>query len=330
MSGTRDHFRWKWAKLRIAVHVFDGITAFHASVPLEVFGEVSRLGVADEDWDLTVWSDDGSPVRTSEGLLLSDLAGAEAAADADLLVFPAWHADFRPVPEPMAELIRRSHDGGAQVVGLCLGAFPVAASGILDGRGGVTHWAGVDEFIRQFPTVDVDADALYIDHGDVLTSAGTASALDACLHVVRTRLGSAAAARVARHLVVAPHREGGQAQYIERPLPDHGGHGPIGDVIEWILANLDGDLGVDELATRARMSTRNFTRRFRETTGTSPAKWVTARRLDEARTLLETTPWSVAKIAATCGFANPVTFRQSFAAAYGTTPTSYRKRFTAA
>lgn len=153
-------------------------------------------------------------------------------------------------------------------------------------------------------------------------------ALVACLHVVRTRLGSAAAAKVARRLVIAPHREGGQAQYIERPLPETEERGPIGELIEWALANLDADLGVGALAARARMSPCNFTRRFRETTGTSPAKWVNARRLDEARTLLETTSWSVAKISGACGFGNPVTFRQGFAAAYGTTPTSYRKRFT--
>ena len=311
------------------MHVFDGITAFHASVPLEVFGEVSRLGLdGDDGWTVSVWSDDGEPVRTYEGLALSELAGPEAAEDADLLVFPAWHADFRATPEPLAALIRRAHDRGALVAGLCLGAFPVAGGGILDGRGAVTHWAAAGEFAERFPSVDVDPDALYIDHGDVLTSAGTASALDACLHVVRTRLGSAAAAKVARRLVIAPHREGGQAQYIERPLPETEERGPIGEVTEWALANLDADLGVAALAARARMSPRNFTRRFRETTGTSPAKWVNARRLDEARTLLETTSWSVAKISDACGFGNPVTFRQGFAAAYGTTPTSYRKRFT--
>lgn len=168
---------------------------------------------------------------------------------------------------------------------------------------------------------------MYIDHGDVLTSAGTASALDACLHVVRTRLGTAAAARVARHLVIAPHREGGQAQYIERPLPTHQGHGPISEVITWALANLDADLSVEQLAARSMMSKRNFTRRFRETTGTSPAEWVAERRLEESRALLETTSWEIGRIARACGFRSPVTFRQRFNARYATTPTSYRKRF---
>lgn len=313
--------------MKITVHVFEGITMFHASVPLEVFGEVSRQGLA-EDWTVTVWSEDGRPVRTAEGLVLADLAGPDAAASADLLVFPAWRPDLCPPSPDVTGLIRASHERGANVAGLCLGAFPVAASGVLDGRTAVTHWAGAAQFSERFPQVVVEPDALYIDHEDVLTSAGTASALDACLHIVRTRLGTAAAARVARHLVIAPHREGGQAQYIERPLPVQQGQGPISEVVDWVLANLDQSLSVDELAERARMSKRNFTRRFRETTGTTPAKWVTERRLDEARTLLETTPWSVARIARACGFGNPVTFRQSFVASYGTTPTSYRKRFT--
>lgn len=313
--------------MRIAVLAFDGITTFHVAVPLEVFGEVTRRGLA-EDWDVTVFSEDGHPVRTAEGLLLDGLAGPAQAGSADLLVLPAWYADLRDPSEDILRLIRSSHDRGIGIAGLCLGSFPVAAAGILDDRAAVTHWACADAFTRRFPRVNLEADALYIDHEDVLTSAGTASALDACLHVVRTRLGSAAAATVARHLVVAPHREGGQAQYIERPLPGHQGQGPISDVIDWALANLDQPLSVDDLAAHARMSRRNLTRRFREITGISPASWVTARRLDEARSLLETTTWTVERIARVCGFSNPVTLRQNFLTHYGTTPTSYRKRFT--
>lgn len=314
------------ADMRIAVHAFEGITAFHVSVPLAVFGEVIRLGLG-EDWQTTVWSEDGQPVRTAEGLVLADLAGPEAAAAADLLVLPAWHADRRLPTEAMTTLVRGAHEQGVGVVGLCLGAFPVVASGVLDGRTAATHWAAAEQMATAFPDVEVQPDALYVDHGDVLTSAGTASALDACLHIVRTRLSTAAAARVARHLVIAPHREGGQAQYIERPLAPQEGRGPISEVMDWALAHLDQPLSVEDLAGRARMSKRNFTRRFRETTGTSPARWVTARRLDEARMLLETTGWSVSRIARVCGFGSPVTFRQAFAASYATTPTSYRKRF---
>ncbi|MFB6600807.1 GlxA family transcriptional regulator [Streptomyces diastaticus] len=312
--------------MRIAVHAFDGITAFHLAAPLLVFGEVARQGLAPE-WTTTVWSTDARSVRTSEGVVIDDLAGPAAADGADLLVFPSWPADF---PEPdgdLVTLIRDMHGRGAGIVGLCLGAFPVAGSGVLDGRTVATHWASAAELAGRYPNVDVQADALYLDHGDVLTSAGTASGLDACLHLVRGRLGSAAAATVARHLVIAPHREGDQAQYIDRPVPDDAA-GPIGGTITWALANLDQRLSVTELAAHAHMSTRNFSRRFYETTGTSPAKWVLTRRLDEARRLLETTTWSITRIAAACGFASAVTFRQNFAAHYATTPTSYRHRFT--
>ncbi|EHR61385.1 GlxA family transcriptional regulator [Saccharomonospora cyanea] len=312
--------------MRIAVHAFEKITAFHLAAPLLVFGEVSRQGLA-TGWSTTVWSAHGCPVRTEEGIVIDDLAGAGAADSADLLVFPSWPDDFPEPDERLVGLIRAAHERGAVIAGLCLGAFPVAASGVIDNRAAATHWAAASRLSERYPAVDVRADALYLDHGDVLTSAGTASALDACLHVVRTRLGSAAAAAVARHLVIAPHREGDQAQYIDRPVLGHA-TGPIGETIEWALAHLDQRLSVDAMAARARMSPRNFSRRFHETTGMSPARWVLTRRLDEARRLLETTTWPVSRIAEVCGFASTVTFRQNFVAHYATTPTSYRYRFT--
>lgn len=175
------------------------------------------------------------------------------------------------------------------------------------------------------PAVMMRESALYIDHGDVLTSAGTASALDACLHIVRTHMGAAAA--VARRIVVAPHRDGDQAQYIARPLRDPDLDGPVGQTSQWALANLDQDLEVESMAAHATMSKRNFTRRFKDATGQSPARWVLSRRLDDARQLLETTSWSVTRIADSCGFGSPVTLRQNLVAAFATTPTSYRNRF---
>lgn len=313
--------------MRIAIHAFDGITMFHIATPLLVFGEVARLGLA-QDWSTTAWSANARPVRTADGVLIDQLAGPEAMAGADLVIFPSWPDDF-PAPNPeLLDLIRTAHRQGTAVAGLCLGAFPVVRSGILDGRTAVTHWAGAERLAAVRPEVQLHPEALYIDHGDVLTSAGTASGLDACLHVVRTRLGSAAAVRLARHLVIAPHREGDQAQYIERPLVAPEGAGPIGETISWALANLDQPLSVDDLAAQANMSKRNFTRRFRETVGTTPAQWIRARRLDDARLLLETTTWPISRVAESSGFGNAVTFRQSFVAAYATTPTSYRLRFT--
>jgi transcriptional regulator GlxA family with amidase domain len=312
--------------MKIAVHAFDGMTMFHLAAPLLVFETASLLDLAPE-WRTTVWTTGKRSIRTSEGVAIGDLAGPETAVDADLLVFPSWPLELPRPDEDFVGIVRGAHERGARVAGLCLGAFPVAGSGLLDGRTAVTHWAAADALSALYPSVDVQRSALYIDHDDVLTSAGTASAIDACLHVVRARLGSAAAATLARHLVVAPHRDGDQAQFVAHPIPRQQDAGPIGDAIEWALANLDQDLSVEELAARACMSKRSFTRRFRETTGSTPAKWVLSRRLDAGRALLETTTWSIERIAAECGFASAVTFRQNFVAAFATTPTFYRRRF---
>lgn len=312
--------------MEIAVHAFDGMTMFHLATPLLVFGEVSRLGLA-SGWRTRVWTQDGRGIRTAEGLLVDDVAGPEVVPGADILVLPSWPADLPPAGDELVDVVGRAHAGGSTVVGLCLGAFPISDSALLDGRGAVTHWAAAPQLQQRRAAVQVDASALYLDHGDVLTSAGTASGLDACLHVVRTRLGSAAATTLARHLVVAPHRDGDQAQFVQRPVPDPGDGGRIGATMEWALANLDRDLSVDQLAGHARMSGRNFTRRFTEAVGTTPARWILTQRLEEVRRLLETTTWSIERIARACGFGSAVTLRQNFAAAYATTPTSYRQRF---
>lgn len=313
--------------MKIAIHAFDGTTMFHLATPLLVFGEVSRLGLA-EDWKTRVFTETGLPVRSAEGYVIGEVHGPETAQDADLVVFPSWLPQLPEPSEDLLALVRTAHGRGAAIAGLCLGAYPVARSGVLDGRTAVTHWEASRAMAVKQQAVGFNESALYIDHGDVLTSAGTASALDACLHIVRTHLGSAAAATVARHIVIAPHREGDQAQYIARPLQDPEIDGPLGKTIQWALANLDQDLEVESLAAHATMSKRNFTRRFKEVTGLSPARWVLGRRLDDSRQLLETTSWSIARIAESCGFGSPVTFRQNFISAYSTTPTSYRARFT--
>lgn len=312
--------------MRVAIHAFDGITMFHLATPLMVFGEVTRLGLA-ADWSTVVWTDDGEGVRTSDGVSIGDVHGPEVLRDADLIVFPSWPSELPSPPPRMVQLIRDSHAHGVALAGLCLGAFPLAHSGILDGRAAVTHWARADALQAQRPQIEVDASALYIDHGDVLTSAGTASALDACLHIVRTALGSAAALRLARQLVIAPHREGDQAQFIKRPVADGQAPDTITTTIKWALEHLDQPLSLDQLAVRAHLSKRTFSRRFHEAVGSTPASWVRSQRLDAARSLLETTNLSIAEVARAVGFDNTVTFRQRFAAAYATTPSSYRQRF---
>ncbi|MBC9935164.1 MULTISPECIES: helix-turn-helix domain-containing protein [unclassified Leucobacter] len=312
--------------MKIAVFAFDGVTMFHLAAPLLVFGEASAVGPAPE-WTTHVFSEGGGPVRSAEGYVIGDVSGSEVAADAEILVFPSWPESLPEPSEELRRLILNAHDRGVTIVGLCLGAFPLAHVGLLDGRTAVTHWEALEVMNAMIPAVQFDAAALYIDHGDVITSAGTAAALDACLHITRTRLGAAAAAAVARSIVIAPHREGDQAQYVARPLLTPRQDEPFSRTIQWALAHLDQDLSVATLAAHASMSTRNFTRKFREFHGVTPARWVLGRRLDDARQLLETTSWSIARIAEACGFGSAVTFRQNFVAAYSTTPTSYRTRF---
>jgi transcriptional regulator GlxA family with amidase domain len=311
--------------MKIAIHAFNGMSMFHLSVPSTVFTEVRLLGL-DISWHTVAWSTEDQ-VTTSEGIALGHLPGPEATMDAELLVFPSWHADLRPADQDVSTVIDAAVERGARLAGLCLGAFPLASAGVLDERAVVTHWGAADRMAALHPAVLVNADAIYIDHGDVLTSAGTASAIDACLHIVRRELGSEAAATLARHLVVAPHRDGGQAQYIVRHMPEPDGVGQLGHTIEWALANLGQRITVEAMAAHAQMSKRNFTRRFSEVTGSSPARWLMTRRLDEARRLLEHSSDSIEMIAAHSGFGSVVTFRQRFRTSYGTTPTSYRRRF---
>ena len=311
--------------MRIAVYAFDDITMFHLSVPQMVFDEVARQGLA--EWSTVLFSESAGRIRTAEGYTIAGIDGVQAARSADVIVVPSWASDGREPSRALRRLLSQAHGRGATIVGLCLGALVVADAGLLEGRSAVTHWHAADELATRHPGIQVDASALYLDHGDVLTSAGTASGLDACLHLVRTRLGAEAANTVARSLVVAPHREGGQSQYIERPIASHAAADPIAATCQWALEHLDDDLSIERLANAAHMSRRSFVRSFRASTGSAPGAWVRSRRLDEARRLLETTDLSIDRVAAACGFGSAVTLRQNFATSFGSTPTSYRRRF---
>jgi transcriptional regulator GlxA family with amidase domain len=313
--------------MRIAVYAFDGVTMFHLAVPQMVFDEVTRQGLA--EWKTVLFSDQPGHVRTTEGYQLGEVQGLKAAEDADVVVVPSWFDDDRAPSESLRRVLQEAHRRGVTIVGLCLGAIPVADAGLLSGRRAVTHWEAFESLAVRHPDVFLDQTVLYIDHGDVLTSAGTASALDACLHLVRGRLGADAANKVARSLVIAPHREGGQAQYIEHAVPPRSTDDPIARLLEWALGRLGEPLSIDRLAAQAHMSRRTFVRAFRSTTGTTPSAWIRIRRLDAARRLLETTDLSVDQVAADCGFGSAVTLRQNFATAFSTTPTEYRRHFDA-
>lgn len=313
--------------MRIAVYAFDGVTMFHLAVPQMVFDEVTRQELA--EWKTVLFSDQPGYIRTTEGYQLGEVQGLTATEDVDVVVVPSWFDDDRAPSEPLRRALQEAHGRGATIVGLCLGAIPVADAGLLSGRRAVTHWEAFESLAVRHPNVFLDQSVLYIDHGDVLTSAGTASALDACLHLVRGRLGADAANKVARSLVIAPHREGGQAQYIEHAIPPRSADDPIARLLEWALGRLGEPLSIDRLAAQAHMSRRTFVRAFRSTTGTTPSAWIRIRRLDAARRLLETTDLSVDQVAADCGFGSAVTLRQNFATAFSTTPTEYRRRFDA-
>ncbi|WP_285362911.1 helix-turn-helix domain-containing protein [Microbacterium sp. LMC-P-041] len=311
--------------MKIAIYAFPGVTMFHLSVPQMVFDEVSRLGLA--EWSSVLFSERGGSVRSSEGYSIGGVHPLSAVVGADLIVIPSWVDDGRVPSAALRKAVVSAHADGAVVAGLCLGAIAVADIGLLRDRSAVTHWRSLSTLAERHPQTSIETDVLYIDHGDVLTSAGTASGLDACLHLVRQRLGAEAANRVARSLVVAPHREGGQAQYIERPVAIREADDPIATASDWALAHLDEDLTIDALARAAHMSRRSFVRAFHASTGSTPAAWVRSRRLDEARRLLEVTSLSIDQIAASCGFGSPITLRQNFLLAFGSTPSSYRHRF---
>ena len=326
-------------RLHIAVYAFDGVTMFHLSIPQAVFGSVARLGLA--DWEVGLFTtrpapgrespesgiDSPASIRTAEGYLLDGLSGPGLAETADVVVVPAWVADGRQAGAELYSLLESAHRRGAAAVGLCLGAIPLAEAGLLEGRRATTHWRAFEPLAHEHPEIDLDDSVLYVDHGDVLTSAGAASGLDACLHLVRSRLGADAANTVARHLVVAPHREGGQAQYIERPVPQHPRADPVGRAMAWALEHLAEPLPVDRLARAAQMSVRSFIRAFRSATGDTPAAWVRSQRVGQAQRLLESTDLAVEQVASACGFGSAVTMRQVFSATVRAAPSAYRRRF---
>jgi AraC family transcriptional regulator, transcriptional activator FtrA len=225
--------------------------------------------------------------------------------------------------------LRRAHRRGARAVSICSGAFALAAAGLLDGRRATTHWRYAEELARRYPAVTVDADVLYVDGGDVLTSAGSAAGLDLCLHLIRTDHGAAVANAVARRLVIQPHRSGGQAQFIEAPVAPVADDDRVVATMEWALANLETPITVDVLARRAHMSVRSYLRHFRHCSGTSPIRWLIERRVQASLALLESTDASVDEIAAATGFATATTYRHHFARAIRTSPTAYRRAFRA-
>lgn len=309
----------------VAVIAFDRISPFHLSVPCMVFEDRSRQGLP--PFDVRVCAAEVGKLRTEAGFTIEPHHGLAGLSDASTIVVPSWRdADERP-PEALISALRRAHARGACIVGLCLGAYVLAEAGLLDGRPATTHWSWSGHFAVRYPQVRMKTDVLYVDDGQILTSAGTAAGIDCCLHLLRRQHGADVANRVARSMVVAPHRRGSQAQYIEQPLPASPQDDRLAAVLSWALQHLDQAHSLDALAERALMSRRTFTRRFRQTTGTTVHQWLLNQRLVRAQRLLETTDHSLEAIAAQTGFGSAVSLRQRFAATLQTSPSSYRREF---
>ncbi|RKE20900.1 GlxA family transcriptional regulator [Streptomyces sp. TLI_171] len=306
---------------RIAVLALDGVYPFELGIPRRVFGSTDGL------YELATCTVDGRPVRSDADFTIGVEHGPEILAEADTVVIPPFAFDLvgpelPPAVAAALALIRP----GTRILSICTGAFVLAAAGLLDGRPATTHWALAPRFRALFPQVRLDADVLFVDDGDLLTSAGAASGVDLCLHVLRSDHGAAVANHAARLCVVPPWRDGGQAQYIEHPVPAAGSAGTAA-TRDWALTHLHRPLTLAELAAHAVMSTRTFARRFQEETGQSPGRWLTQQRIARARHLLEATDLTVDQIATRVGFANPVSLRQHLHTAIGVSPLAYRRTF---
>ena len=311
---------------RVVALAYEGLCTFEFGIIVEAFA-LPRPELKVPWYRFTVCSLEPEPVRALGGITVHAGSGLGALRRADTIVIPGWrNADERP-PEVLLSALRRAYRRGARVVSICSGAFVLAAAGLLDGRRATTHWRYAERLASRFPRVRVEPDVLYIDEGRVLTSAGSAAGIDLCLHIIRNDFGSDIANRVAKRLVVPPHRDGGQSQYASMAVPSNANRG-LARLLEWAQANLHRDLTVDALATQARMSARNFARRFRAETGTTPHQWLTHQRLLAARQWLETTDEPIDRIADAIGMRTAATLRHHFRQAFRTSPTAYRGRFT--
>jgi transcriptional regulator GlxA family with amidase domain len=297
--------------------------AFELGVVCQVFG-LDRSDDGLPVYDFAVCAPTPGKVMTTSGFAIDVTEGMDRVAHADLVTVPAWPALDSAAPPPMLAALRAAVDRGALVLSVCSGAFLLAAAGILDGRRAATHWQFADRLAARYPQIHVDRDVLYTVDGPVLTSAGAAAGIDACLHLVRTEHGAATANALARRMVVPAHRPGGQAQFIEMPIP---AEYELSDLMDWARAHLDSPLTVDTLAARALMSPRTFARRFKAITGTTPHRWLLDQRLQLAEELLERTDLPVDIVAARSGFGHPDTLRHHFSTRRGVTPTTHRHTF---
>jgi transcriptional regulator GlxA family with amidase domain len=309
---------------RLTIVCFDGLVAFDLTAPAQAFG----LAAAEDGaplYAVSTASPGGAAVSTTSGFAITPAADLDSARGADTVLVPGYAGLLAPPPEPVVAALREAAARGARVLSVCSGAFALAYAGLLDGRRATTHWAWAGELAARFPAVTVEPDALFVDEGEVKTSAGLSAGIDLSLHVIRADFGAAAGARVARHMVAPPHRDGGQAQFFDAPLAAAEAEGGLERTRRWAAERLEQPLDVASMAGHAGVSPRTFARRSE--TGTTPLQWLLGRRVLEARRLLESSELPVEDIAWRCGFGTAASLREHFRRATATTPTAYRRSF---
>jgi transcriptional regulator GlxA family with amidase domain len=309
------------SKHRVMVLAVDGVMPMDLGIPTQIFNARRYT-----PYELTVCGDTEQTVTTSAGFTLGLAAGLDALADADTIIVPGFE-DFRRPPHPrVTAALKLAGRAGIRIASICTGAFALAAAGLLDGRTVTTHWATMDDLEALYPRLRVDRNVLYIDNDTILTSAGVTAGIDLCLHMVRKDLGAAVANSVARDIVAAPHRDGGQAQYLTRTLPAPRDT-TLAETRSWALSGLEENLTIPALASHAGVSVRTLARLWREETGVSPHQWLLTARVNRARELLETTDLQVEQIAIRSGLGSGANMRARFRDAVGVTPTAYRRAF---
>ncbi|KAB2379955.1 GlxA family transcriptional regulator [Actinomadura montaniterrae] len=297
---------------------------FELGCAAQVFG-IARAGLPTR-YDFTVSTERPGPVATLAGYDMLVTNGLQALDDAETVIVPGWLPTSEPPSPAVVDALRRAHSRGARIVSICSGAFALAHAGLIDGRRATTHWAQADEFAARFPHVQLDPDVLYVDHGDVATSAGAGAGFDLCLHLVRTDQGARYAAQVARTMVMPPHREGGQLQYSSAPHPAHIDD-TLAPLLDWVTARLEEPMTLETMAAHAGVSPRTLTRRFTDQLGTSPGQWLLTQRIAAAQDLLESTDLPLDAIARRVGLSSATNLRRRFLNALATTPGAYRRTF---
>ncbi|MFS8047808.1 transcriptional regulator FtrA [Rhizobium sp. BR 314] len=309
----------------VVILAYDRLCTFEFGCAFEVFG-LSRPELGPDWYRCMTAAIEPAPIRCAGGLQLQPDGGLELLDAADTIVLPGWRSPDDPAPEALLEALRRVHAAGIRIVSICGGAFVLAQAGLLSGRRATTHWHHLGKLAARYPQIAIERQALYVDEGTILTSAGSAAGLDLCIHIVRRDFGARAANSVARRLVVPSHRDGGQSQFLERPVPPPSGT-RLSALLDLVRGRIDEQWTVERMARQARVSIRSIHRHISEATGMAPGQWLQRERIAYARELLEETTLSVETVAARSGFGTTTNFRQHFRAVVGLPPTSYRSRF---